>query len=216
MSVVPQKEWRTLWPFFTLAAVAAGAIFLGRTSSFRFDDGSFSLHAPFWITWPRGVARVLWPWGFLALPLVRKDALMPLAWIGLALIPYSFLTYSTQIPSRQTYLASAGLALLFGMAIARLNQPKLAAAAVALAIAINVGYLWTKKRAQFLGRAEPTEQLIRFARTNSAPIWIRCFPRNSYIALEAVHVGAGRPESDVVWNAAEAAEKKAAEFCYRE
>ena len=37
-----------------------------------------------------------------------------LVWMGLALVPYSFLTYSTQIPSRQTYLASAGLALLAG------------------------------------------------------------------------------------------------------
>jgi hypothetical protein len=141
--------------------------------------------------------------------------------MGLALVPYSFLTYSTQIPSRQTYLASAGLAFLAGLALARLSVwkpsgPRLVAAAAAVALLANVGYLWTRKRTQFLERAEPTEQLIALARRTAGPIWIRCFPRNSYIAQTAVQLGAGRPPSILVWSEAEAVRLHATEFCYRE
>jgi len=172
--------------------------------------------------------------------------------MGLALIPYSFLTYSTQIPSRQTYLASAGLAFLVGLALARLSwwggrpwtrflpgtslpqQPtrasaadhgvrptfsggaRLAAATAVIVILVNAGYLWTRKRAQFLERAAPTEQLIALARRTTGPIWVHCFPRNSYIAQTAVELGAGRPPSILVWSEAEAALVHATEFCYRE
>jgi hypothetical protein len=255
-----------LAPHIVLASLAMASVLASRGSSFRFSDGSFSLGAPFWITWPRGVARLLWVWGWLSLaalaalrgprerqsPDWRKPACLALAWMGLALIPYSFLTYSTQIPSRQTYLASAGLAFLVGLALARLSwwggapwtrllpgtspphQPtrasaadqgvrptisggaRLAAATAVIVILVNVGYLWTRKRAQFLERAAPTEQLIALARRTTGPIWVRCFPRNSYIAQTAVELGAGRPPSILVWSEAEAALVHATEFCYRE
>jgi small-conductance mechanosensitive channel len=150
---------------------------------------------------------------------------MALAWIGIALIPYSFLTYSRQIPSRQTYLASFGLALLVGLAMAHLAAGRRAAGKLPRAVAVvatvvllgNVGYLWTRKRAQFLARAEPTEQLIRLARQTDGPIWVQCFPRVPYIAQEAVHLAAGRPPSTLIWSQAEAERRKpAAVFCYQE
>jgi hypothetical protein len=203
-------------PHIAVAAIAALSIAAGHTSSFRFADGSFSLHAPFWITWPRSYARLLWFWGWLALAAlaIRKQlrpALPALAWIGLALIPYSFLTYSTQIPSRQVYLASFGLALLFGLAIAAWNpQPRVAAAVLILAVATNTGYLWTKKRRQYIERAAPTEQLIDLARRTPGPIWVRCFPRQRWTAEEAVRMGANRPPSTLVWSETE---PHTAEFC---
>lgn len=40
--------------------------------------------------------------------------------MALALLPYVFLTYQTRVPSRHTYLASAGLAMLAGAALHRL------------------------------------------------------------------------------------------------
>jgi hypothetical protein len=86
----------------------------------------------------------------------------------------------------------------------------------AIALLANVGYLWTRKREQFLKRAEPTEQLIALARRTPGPIWVRCFPRNRYIAETAVQLGAGRPPSTLVWSEAEAVRLQAAEFCYRE
>src|SRR5262249_53519276 len=67
--VTPPKEWRSailrFIPYAILGVLAVASIFAARANSFRFSDGSFSLHAPFWITWPRGVARVLWVWGWL-------------------------------------------------------------------------------------------------------------------------------------------------------
>ena len=104
-------------PYAVLAARRTGSIFLTRDNSFRFADGSFSLHAPFWITWPRGMFRVLWIWGWISAAIIwfrgdgeqRRSAALALAWIAIALVPYSFLTYSTAIPSRQTYLATVGL-----------------------------------------------------------------------------------------------------------
>jgi hypothetical protein len=55
---IPPAEWRRaiprLLPYVILAALAAAAIFAAQSSSFRFSDGSFSLHAPFWITWAEG------------------------------------------------------------------------------------------------------------------------------------------------------------------
>jgi hypothetical protein len=232
--IVPPGEWRrkfpSLVPYFALAGLEAALVFAARNSSFRFADGSFSLHAPFWITWPRGIARVMWFWGWLSIAAVwlfsksaetKRATLAAIAWIAAGLVPYSFLTYSTQIPSRQTYLASVGLVLLFGLAIESLQKAGLSrrwvSAILVLMILHNVGYLWTKKRRQFLERAAPTEQLIRLAREAAGPIWVRCFPRSTYIAEEAVHVAAGRDPADLVWTAEQAAESNAAAvFCYQE
>jgi len=230
--VARRGEWRRtavrLIPYVLLAAMAMAEVVASRDISFRFSDGSFSWHAPFWITWPRNYFRVLWIWGLVASGAIlgardrelRRRAAVALAWIGIGLAPYSFLTYSTQIPSRQTYLASAGLALLFGLAMAhwwtRAATRRRVAIAVAAAVLLhNVGYLWTKKRSQFLERAAPTEQLIAIARRTPGPIWVRCFPRNRFIAEEAVHLGAGHDPSDLIWDEAEAARRRATAFCYQ-
>jgi hypothetical protein len=217
----PSRDWRKWAPYVALAAVVTGSVFLTHDTSFRFSDGSFSWHAPFWLTWPRGVARVLWPWGWAALawiwtaPKARWAGLTALAWIALSLLPYSFLTYSTEIPSRQTYLAGVGLAMLVGMAMTLLPDRRVVAAAAVLVVVANCSYLWTKKRRQFLERAAPTEQLIALARSTPRPIWVRCFPRVGWIAEEAVHMATGRPPSDLVWNGADARARGAVEFCGR-
>lgn len=219
----PRRDWRKWLPYAALAAIVTGSIFLTRDTSFRFSDGSFSWHARFWITWPRGIARVLWPWGWLAAGAVwiagdakaRRGAALAVAWVAAALLPYSFLTYSTEIPSRQTYLAGIGLALLIGSAMTLLPSHRAIAAAAIILLAANCGYLWTKKRAQFVARAAPTDQLIALARSTPRPIWVRCFPRVDWIAEEAVHMATGRPVSDLVWNEADARARGAQEFCYR-
>jgi hypothetical protein len=211
------REWRRLAPYAALAALAVVSAAATRDTSFRFTDGSFSVAAPFWITWPKNIARVLWIWGWVSL-LIRPFGgakLRALVWIGIALAPYSFLTYSSEIPSRQTYLASAGLVFLFGLAMARIPRRWLTAA-VAILLIHNIGYLWIRKRAQILERAAPTEQLIRLARETNGPIWVRCFPTNRYIAREAVRLGAGRSPDDLVWTAEEAVRRNAqVQFCYK-
>jgi hypothetical protein len=223
-----RRPWR-LVPQVLLAAAAVASVLASRDFSFRFSDGSFSLHAPFWVTWPDNYLRILWIWGLVAVGAtlaagdraLRRSALIAMAWIGISLVPYSFLTYSTRIPSRQTYLASAGLAMLVGLAAAhwraRAGARRVAVAAVAAVVVLhNVGYLWTRKRHQFIERAAPTEQLIAFARRTPGPIWMECFPRNHFIAEEAVHLGAGREPSDLIWDEAEGKRRQAAVFFYEE
>jgi hypothetical protein len=224
-----RKAPERLMPYAIVAAFAVASVVASRDISFRFSDGSFSLHAPFWLTLPSNFLRVLWIWGFVAMAAIllarervlRESALVAMAWIAISLAPYSFLTYSTRIPSRQTYLASAGLAMLVGLAAAHwqahAGARRRAVAAVAVAVLLhNVGYVWIKKRHQFLERAAPTEQLIAVARRTPGPIWIQCFPRNHFIAEEAVHLGGGHPASDVIWDEANAQRLHAAVFCYRE
>jgi len=75
------------------------------------------------------------------------------AWMILGLLPYSFLTYMLQVPSRHTYVASAGLALLAGTAAYRLsleNRPKLLGTLVIAALIVNIEIVWVKKMSQFL------------------------------------------------------------------
>jgi hypothetical protein len=223
---VEPGQWRRrlprLGPHMVLVLLGLASIAQSRSNSFRFTDGSFSLDAPFWFAWPHSFARLLWIWGWpavLALFVLgdrrfRRGALAALAWMGIALLPYSFLTYSTQIPSRQVYLASAGLALLVGLALAKVEGRRIAAALFALMLLHNTVYLWTKKRTQFVERAAPTDQLIRFARRTPGAIWIQCFPLPAIVAEEAVRLATGRSPSDLVWSAGAARERSAAAFCY--
>lgn len=218
-----------LIPFAALAAAAAASIFVSRARSFRFQDGSFSLHAPVWTIWPSNFAELFWIWGLIGLisilawkPSGYKTVLaVGLTWIGLSLIPYSFLTYSRIIPSRQTYLASIGVAIIGGFALLTFcdrywSSRRALVAAVCAAIAVqNIGYLWTKKRAQFLERAAPAQHLIDVARKTDQPIYVECFPRPRLQAESAVELMVpGKSGSDLVWDAQEAQKRGAVKFCY--
>ena len=212
------------WLPFALMAAAEVWLLLGaRSYSFRFHDGSFSLHAPFWITWTVSYLRLLWVWGVLALAALlvlratqyRRAAVTAAAWIGLALVPYSFITYMHRLRSRHSHLASVGLALLVGAGFVALRDRvglRWALAAASLVIAVNVGILWTKKRQQFLERAAPTERLIALARKVNGPIYMRCFPDPGMIADSAVRMCA--PSATLIWDPARASQAKA-EFCYQ-
>ena len=217
-----------LWtPFAALALADAWSIFATRSESFRFHDGSFSLTAPFWITWPASYARLLWPWGLAAFALVyllrakqyRRLSALAAVWIGVALMPYSFLTYMYHVPSRHTYVASVGLAWMVGAAFwalrARLRQHRreAVAALAAVVVCVNIGYLWTKKRQQFLERAAPTEALISAARKSDGPIYMRCYPGPAIVAEAAIHLRAGKPASVLIWDPAERA-KAVTDFCW--
>jgi hypothetical protein len=81
----------------------------------------------------------------------------------------------------------------------------------------NVAYLWTKKRQQFLERAQPTERLLSLARGVDGPIYVKCFPPNmvSSHAEAALELILNKPADTLIWNEEEARKRPpAATFCY--
>lgn len=210
--------WRTrrlpvaaLSPFAIFAAVYFFGTYAARDTHLHFNDGTFSLSAPFWLVLPRSIGSILWVWGYAALALIL--ALKParwkevvggtLAWMVITLLPYSFLTYMTRVPSRHTYWASAALAALAGFAFVVLKdwlnsrQPGPAArwlvpALAGIVILHQAGYILIYKHHQYAMRAEPTEKLIRAAKQTNAPrqpmIYAKCFPYPADIARRALKV----------------------------
>jgi hypothetical protein len=253
-----------LLPHILICVPYVSAIFMTRSHSFRFQDRSFVLSAPFWETWTNSYGRMLWFWGILAAASVflwsrsgRKERrpettkinheetksakvsyillrglrffvvdfreraygqlfLISFIWMGIGFIPYMFVDYMRRIPSRQTYLASAGLAWLVGAAIVIMKERcaknyKWAPPIILLLIlSHNVTYLWTKKRQQFLERAQPTERLISLARSVDGPIFVKCFPPPlAHLHAEAaLKLILNKPADTLIWDEEEAKSKR--------
>jgi len=214
-----------LLPHILICVPYVASIFMTRSHSFRFQDRSFVLSAPFWATWTNSYGRMLWFWGILAAASVflwsrsvrnpqsstielRSLIFVSFIWMGIGFIPYMFVDYMHRIPSRQTYLASAGLAWLVGAAIVIMKERcaknyKWAPPVILLLIlSHNVAYLWTKKRQQFLERAQPTERLLSLARSVDGPIYVKCFPP----PLAPLHAEAAlklilnKPADTLIWD----------------
>jgi hypothetical protein len=196
-----------LLPFAGLSAAYFALIYLARSGHLFFHDGTFSLHGPFWIVLPVSVSRLLWVWGLFALSAIaawRARQWSGLLWVSTGwvvatLLPYSFLTYMPRVPSRHTYFASAGLALVVGAAFVTLRdrcrrRPWLPAALAAVVVAQQCVYIWTRKQGQFLERAAATEQLLRVAhQQRKGVLRVRCFPYDRSIAEAALEVNRLNP-----------------------
>jgi hypothetical protein len=183
-------SWRGvlgLAPFFALAAIYIAWSYATRVALPGYQDIRFSISAP----WPLVVLRSFWKllfiWGILALGVLwwigkRSDTRLVIfasAWMALGLVPYSFLTYMLQVPSRHSYVASAGLALIAGAAAVRLTQYRSRAPLIILSIffvAVNWEILWVKKMSQFRERAEASELLKLAVADATGPIAIDCAP----------------------------------------
>ncbi len=232
LAVAERASWRRLMlavtPMTVFALGYAWAIVRSRATHLHFNDGTFSLDAPVWVTWSNSYGRLLWIWGafaLLALAIWRARqwrALLAgaMVWIGIALLPYCFLLYMPRVPSRHTYLASVGLALIVAAAFLTLCERWLAsrrwvpALVAVLILTHNVGYLWVRKRAQYLERAAPTEKLIEMARHADGPIYIHCFPYPFEIAERAVEMVAHKPRSILLFGRhPDDADRAAAFYC---
>ena len=207
-------RWRKALPavalFAGVAAAYFGLIYAARSGVQHFQDGAFALDALAARTVAYSAARLLWFWGLLGLAALaifrerRRVRLLAVAaaWICIAFLPYSFLTYMPFVPSRHTYFASAGLALIVAagfLALAgRLRGLRWAPAAVAAVVALhNAGYVWTKKQGQYVERAAPIQAVIRAARSGDGPVYVRAFPYPFPAAVAAVMIETGRPADAV-------------------
>jgi hypothetical protein len=203
------------------------AIFASSADHLHFNDaGTFSLRAPFVMVLLRSSFRLLWFWGFLALAVIfylRPRGMMLIlaiagTWIVITSLPYSFLTYMPRVPSRHTYMAGVGPALLVAVAVLAMHQSAqyskrfIPALVCLIILGQNCGYLWTKKLQQYRARAEPTLQLIEFARkTPASRIFVRCFPYSIWIAHYALELELKKEAVEVK----EEAEGLSPVFCYR-
>jgi hypothetical protein len=206
------SRWIALIPFVVLSCVYFAMAYLARQNHLHFNDGTFALSAPFLLTLTNSLGRLLWIWGAVGLALIallrpnlpRYFLLVTVAWAVLTLLPYSFLTYMPRVPSRHTYLASVALAWIVGATLTALRDryPKhqrMAAAFALLVAAHNLGYLWTKKQEQYARRAAPTADLIRFAKQNRGPVYVRCFPYSPQVAELALLIHAGESPTRLRW-----------------
>jgi hypothetical protein len=205
------KQFAALLPFAAISAVYFALIYAAASSHLFFHDGTFSLRAPFPVTIAISTARLLWVWGLLgAIGLAIAGGkgrfrmmAIAFAWIWIALLPYSFITYMNRVPSRHTYFASAGLALLVAtgfLAVAgRFRLPRWAAGAIVAAVILaNSAYVWTWKHRQFMERAAPIAAVAQAARNTTGPIYVHCFPFPFIAAEQAAMVEAGRPDGAVI------------------
>jgi hypothetical protein len=201
-------------PFLLLTLGYVALVFAGKHENQHFGDGTFSLHAPFWITIPHSIGRMLWIWGVPSLVALigwrprgwKVLTGIVFGWMALTLLPYSFLTYMTRVPSRHTYLASAGLALLVAFAFShttgRFQQTRrwIPAALGALLISHNCLYVWLYKHQHYVKRAAPTEELIRVVAASDGPVFVQSFPYHRVIAEYAIEMMTGKPKQVLVFD----------------
>jgi hypothetical protein len=188
-----------------LTAVYMYSIFQASASHQHLNDGTFTWRAPFWVTLPNSLVRMLWFWGLLGMaavglwggPRLRRLGLWALGWMGLALLPYSFLTYMTRVPSRHTYLASAGLAVLIAAGLWTIlrrarSRARLAAAVLASMFLIhNTVYLAVKKLPHYERRSRSTERFLTSVSGEEDSIVVRCAPYSIWSYRHALAVVKG-------------------------
>ena len=206
-----RSHWIALIPFAMLSAVYFTAAYAAKSTHLHFNDGTFSLAAPFYLTIANSIGRMLWIWGviglvaMLALRCVKsKLIVIGFAWAVVTLLPYSFLAYMPRVPSRHTYLASVALAWIVAAGLLAVRSrwrayPQVAVASALLIVAHNCGYLWTKKQQQFADRAAPTRDLIAFSKKNTGPIYVKCFPYGPEIAELALLIEGNDSPTRLRW-----------------
>lgn len=192
-------------PLAVLTLGYVALVFGARQGNHHFHDGTFSLAAPFWLTIVNSTGRMFWIWGAVAAGLLvwlrpreaRNWVSLGLLWMVLTLLPYSFLTYQPRVPSRHTYLASAGLALVVGVGFLALQaRNRRAALAMACVIVLhNCAYLSLYKHPQYVKRARPTQELIELGTKAKGPIYVKSWPYSRAIAEYTLELGAGKPRN---------------------
>ncbi|MCC7233907.1 MAG: hypothetical protein IT163_01310 [Bryobacterales bacterium] len=220
-------NWRRWLPLAAgmgvVAAFYTHAIFVAKQSHLHFNDGTFSLSAPFLATLLISTGRLFWFWGMLALVAGLATRTQQFGrvlgtagiWIVLTFLPYVFLTYMPRVPSRHTYWASAGLALVVGAAfmkaLPRLSDKRGLVVAVGAVIVLhNCLYLWTKKLGQYQERARSTEELLAYSRRTPGTVRVRCFPYGSDIVFYSLEIVEGRRREEIEVNPEAAGEA----FCF--
>src|SRR4030095_8403866 len=138
------------------------------SANFQIGNGTYALSPRGLIVLLKSLHRLIWPWGYLVIAATlwtQRTRLNRLAvdWamlIPLAMVPYMFVRYTTNIPSRQTYLASVLFLPLLAAGMLSLKPKAVRAGLVGAFIGFNIVYMWTVKDSQMEARALPTAALV--------------------------------------------------------
>jgi hypothetical protein len=156
----------------------------------------------------RSLHRLIWPWFYILIVLLWiarswpgwKHLVISIGAVALLMTPYMFIAYSNALPSRNLYLASAGLTSVFAMLVAQMKKSRLAPLFVVAFIAFNIGYLWIRKDSQFEDRAAPTSAMLNLLKNESPErVLILGFPyENGEIARASVAVLPGWSHDSII------------------
>lgn len=154
------------------------------STNFQIGNGTYAVGPHVFVVLFKSLHRLFWPWGYIAVALLLWLERARLTWkaalwaglIPVSLLPYMFVTYTRNIPSRQVYLASAMFLPLLARGLLWIGSRGWRVAFVGAFLAFNVVYMWTRKDAQMLERAMPTTALVEeLARHSPKVVRIRDF-----------------------------------------
>ncbi len=204
-------HWLALLPLTAVTLIYTWLIFKAGPNHLHLRDGTFTFGWQAMGVLLNSYARLLWIWGIVSavmigllrprLAAIRQTVGFGLLWMVPALAPYCFLSYMGTVPSRHTYLANLGVALLIGVAGYSLHcrWGKTHAWIIGvLAVVVflhNTGYIWLVKKPAFIVRAEYTEQLIDQAMHSAdSPLRISnsTFPFSTELAHDAILIRTGQ------------------------
>jgi hypothetical protein len=194
-------QWRraAIWvaPFVLLSAVYFLLNYWAKANHLHWNDGTFVLGLHFVPVVLNSMARIIWIWGAIGFVFLwwgrKRVSARVLAigglWILICLLPYSFVNYMPRVPSRHTYLAMVGLAILLSAALGSFSRQRVLTTVLGIAFLVTNGaYVAIAKHPQFVARAEKTEELIRLAREAPAEGYrVECFPLGPEIAAYALN-----------------------------
>jgi hypothetical protein len=167
--------WRDYWILALPAMLFSVFFILTLSVNFQLGHGTYALGPQGLLVLIKSLHRLIWPWGYLVVAAVllsygwrpNRQAADWALLIPVAMLPYIFVRYAANIPSRQTYLASALFLPLLAAGMLSLKPKTLRAGLVAAFIVYNVVYMWTVKDAQMEARALPTTALVKALREYS-------------------------------------------------
>jgi hypothetical protein len=166
--------WRDYWILALPAMLFSVFFILTLSANFQIGHGTYALSPQGMLVLFKSLHRLIWPWGYLVIavfvsqgwPLTRRAVDWALL-VPLAMLPYIFVRYTTNIPSRQTYLASALFLPVLAAGILSLKSKEFRVGLVAAFMGFNLVYMWRVKDSQMEARALPTTALVETLRNYS-------------------------------------------------
>jgi hypothetical protein len=167
-----RPAWRDYWILALPAMLFVVLFSLTLSMNFLVGQGTYALSFRAVPVLLKSLHRLFWPWGYLVIVLaimsqrgrLSRSLIQWAALIPVTMLPYIFVSYTNNIPSRQTYLASAAFVSLLAAGVLSLSTRTLRAAVATAFIIINVAYMWSVKDAQMEARALPTTSLVEILR----------------------------------------------------